>query len=507
MEIVKMTGIEKRFGPVWANRGINLTINKGEIHALLGENGAGKSTLMKILFGLYRKDAGHIDLHGERVEFTGPGQAIASGVGMVHQHFMLVDRMSVLENCIAGEEPGGFFFKEDKALEEITYISKLYGLKVDPLAMIQDISVGEQQRVEILKALYREAQILILDEPTAVLTPQEVDDLFLVMERLKERGKSIIFITHKLKETMKIAQRITVLREGERVSTLKKEETSSEELAEMMVGRKVFFQRNKKTSKRGSPLLEVKSLTCQRWGRSVLKGMDFTVQAGEILGVAGVEGNGQLELEEVLTGLRRPIGGEILFLGEDISNLGPRPIRERGLGYIPSDRIRRGLVPQLQVALNLVLGDHHRPPFSSFGHMNHQRINEYAQRLIEDYQIKASSSKTLVQYLSGGNQQKVIISRELSRDPEVIVAAHPTRGVDIGAIEYIHEKLLKMREEGKGLLLISADLDELQALSDRIAVIYEGRIVAIGAAEDFRERELGLLMAGEEERDETSISS
>lgn len=497
MEIVKMVGIEKRFGPVFANKGIDLVIRRGEIHALLGENGAGKSTLMKILFGLYRKDRGSIYLKGERVDLLGPRQAIAQGVGMVHQHFMLVDSMTVLENCIAGEEPGGFFFNRREALETITHISKSYGLKVDPRAKIQDISVGEQQRVEILKALYRNAEILILDEPTAVLTPGEVDDLFSVMENLKTQGKSILFITHKLKETMKIAQNITVLREGRRICTVKREETSIHELAEMMVGRKIVKSKERRAQDITEPLLKTKGLTYERKGRKILKDIQLQLRAGEILGIAGVEGNGQLELEEVLTGLRRPVEGTIYFSGEDISTLGPRAIREMGMGYIPSDRLRRGLVPHLQVAQNLILGDHYKPPFSTFGHIHHQKIREYAEELMVDYQIKAPSYETCVEHLSGGNQQRVIIAREFSRDPRVIVAAHPTRGVDIGAIEYIHQKLFTMREEKRGILLISADMDELRLLSDTIAVIYEGEMVAIDQAHALSERELGLLMAGE----------
>ncbi len=498
-DALRMRGITKRFGRIPANDAVDFAVAKGEIHCLLGENGAGKTTLMKILFGLHKKDAGEIFLDGRPVEISSPGDAIAGGIGMVHQHFMLVGRLTVTENIIAGIEPrSGLLLDYRRAREMVREISGRYGLKVDPDARVEEISVGQQQRVEILKALLREAELLIFDEPTAVLTPQEVQELFGVMKRLKASGKTMVFITHKLKETMEISDRVTILRDGRKVATVETARTTPARLAEMMVGREVELQVARPDVTRGERILALKDLRVKGAdGRYRLKGVNLEIHQGEILGIAGVEGNGQLELEEVVAGLLKPAQGRVLLGAEDITALDPRAIRARGVAYIPSDRLKRGMIGGFSLARNLILGSQRGRAFAPGGILRHHRIEAEARRLIADFDIRAASVHEPAAALSGGNQQKVVIARELSRRPELVVAAQPTRGVDVGAVEYIHRQLLKMRGEGKGVLLISAELDELRALSDRIAVLYEGRIVAEGPSGSFTEQGLGLLMAGE----------
>lgn len=498
MLAVEMKNISKRFSTVMANNQIDFAVRQGEIHCILGENGAGKTTLMKVLFGLYSKDSGSIFVNNEKAEIQQPRQAIDLGLGMIHQHFMLVDRLTVTENIIAGDEPvKGLFIDKKKARERVQDLSRKYGLEVDPEARIEDISVGEQQRVEILKALYRQAEILILDEPTAVLTPQETEELFNIMGELKRNGKTIIFITHKLKETMAISDRVTILRNGEKVDTVNTSETSPAQLARMMVGREVVLRVDRKEKEIGDTILEVENLSLYSQQNNLqLKHINFSIARGEILGVAGVEGNGQLELEEGLMGLRSINSGNIVLDSVDITYLNTREKREAGMAYIPSDRLKRGLISNFTIERNIILGSEWNQPFARNGILNKGQIKEYSQKVIEQFDIRCSGSKALVKDLSGGNQQKLIIGRELLQNPDFILASQPTRGVDVGAIEYIHNLLLELRDQGKGVLLISAELDELRSLSDRIMVIYEGEIVASGKTEEFTEEELGLLMAG-----------
>lgn len=494
-----LKNITKRFGDIIANNSVNLEVNKGEIHCILGENGAGKTTLMKILFGLYSKDSGSIYINEKEVEINSPREAIALGIGMIHQHFMLVNRLTVTENIVAGLEPkNGIFIDQARAKKAVRELSERYGLKVNPDAKIENISVGEQQRVEILKALYRQADILILDEPTAVLTPQEVEELFAVMEKLKKDGKTIIFITHKLKETMAISDRITILRDGKNVGTVKTEETTPKELARMMVGREVILKVDKQFKNPGDVVLQVENLyATNKKSYLRLKNINFSIKRGEILGVAGVEGNGQLELEEILMGLMEVDQGKIFFNNQEITKLSTAARRELGLAHIPSDRLRRGLIGNFDLERNIILGLEWNKPFAKKGILVHNQIQSYSQKVMKQFDVRSISSKARAFELSGGNQQKLIIGRELSRNPELIIAAQPTRGVDVGAIEYIHKLLLEMRDKGKGILLITAELDELRALSDRVIVLYEGEIVAEGKIDDFTDEELGLLMAGQ----------
>lgn len=496
--VIQMKGITKTFPGIKANDDINLTVFKGEIHALLGENGAGKTTLMNILYGLYQQDSGEIFIKGKKVEINNPNDAINLGIGMVHQHFMLIEPFTVTENIILGSEPvknGMIDIK--KAEKQVEALARKYSLKVDPSAKVKDISVGMQQRVEILKALYKGADILILDEPTAVLTPQEVDELIEIMDNLVKQGKSIVFITHKLKEVMRVSHRVTVIRKGKVIDTLETSQTTPEELAEKMVGRKVLLRVEKKEKQPGRTILKVENLRAvDNRGVPVLKGINLEVREGEILGIAGVDGNGQTELVETLTGLRRVSGGSIKMLGEDISNLNPREVFEKGVAHIPEDRQKRGLILEYSVAENLVLGRHYKSPISKGIRINHSSIRETAKNLIKEYDIRTPGEKVMAKTLSGGNQQKVIIAREFSKQPVLIVAAQPTRGLDVGAIEFVHKKLVKMRDEGKGILLISFELDEILSLSDRIAVIYEGEIIGEVDAKKATEEELGLMMAG-----------
>ncbi len=503
-----MTGITKRFGRVVANDRVNLAVLPGEVHCLLGENGAGKTTLMRIVFGLTRPDSGDIAVGGRPVRVESPSQAIRLGIGMVHQHFMLVGRMTVAENIVAGVEPRrGLFLDYRKAKAEVARLADEHGFAVDPGARLETLSVGMQQRVEILKALYRKAEVLILDEPTAVLTPQEVDELFAVLTNLKKQGKTVIFITHKLKETMAISDRITVLRAGRNVATVRTDETSPAELAEMMVGHAVDLDLGAAPAKTvGEPALVLRDVTVRAaGGRARLHGLSLTVRRGEVVGVAGIEGNGQLELEELVAGLLRPAAGSVEILGHGVvdKSATARSIRDLGVAYIPSDRLKRGLLANFSIVQNVAMGHHYKPPVTGkgwrggLGVLDVQAMAREAGRIVADYDVRVGNLQDPASSLSGGNQQKLVVGRELSRSPGLVIAAQPTRGVDVGAVEFIHRKLLRMRDEGAGILLISAELDEILALSDRIAVLYEGELVALRPAAAFTERELGLFMAGQ----------
>jgi ABC-type uncharacterized transport systems, ATPase components len=495
---VEMKGITKRFPGIVANDDIHLQVRKGEIHALLGENGAGKTTLMNILFGLYQPDEGEILIHGQQVRITDPKKAIDLGIGMIHQHFMLVEPYTVLQNIILGAEPRrGIMIDYKKALARIAELSDKYGLQVDPHRTIREISVGMQQRVEILKTLYRGADILIFDEPTAVLTPQEIQELMAIMRRLAGEGKTIILITHKLKEIMAIGDRVTIIRRGKVVDSLPVQGTTPEELAAKMVGRKVSFFIEKKEARTGETILELDNVTaCDDRGIQVLKGLSLEVRRGEILGIAGVEGNGQRELIEVLTGLRKAASGEIRLRGRSVQNGSPRQISESKVGYIPEDRQKRGLVLDFCVGENLVLKNYYAPPFCKRGLLRYDEIFGHAVGLIGEYDIRTPDERTPARALSGGNQQKVIVAREVACDPDLLIATQPTRGLDVGAIEFIHRKLIEQRDNGKAVLLYSLELDEIMNLSDRVAVMYEGRIIGILDPRKTNEQEIGLLMSG-----------
>lgn len=505
MTAVELIGIEKQFGSTKACDAVDLSVKAGEIHCLLGENGAGKSTLMKILFGLYRADAGKVRVGGEEVHFRGPADAIAKGLGMVHQHFMLVDRMTVTENIIAGQESRRWgLLQTREARDSIVELSKKYGLHVSPDALIEDISVGEQQRVEILKALYRNAEILIFDEPTAVLTPQETHELFEVMRKLKADGKTILLITHKLRETMAISDRVSILRGGRNAGTLKTAETNPRELARRMVGREVILRVSRASAQRQEVLLQVDNLSMDAGNGTGLRQISCTVHKGEIVGIAGVEGNGQLELEEVICGLRTTDSGKISLASQEITHLSVSERRARGIAHIPSDRLRRGLVRQFNTSWNIILGSQWKSPFATGGVLRRQAIATHAAELITAFDIRGAAPGQAAGAMSGGNQQKLVLARELSRAPKLIVACQPTRGVDVGAIEYIHSRLVQARDDGAAVLLISAELDEIRALSDRILVMYEGAIIA-EREENCPEEELGLLMAGHEVGEDADI--
>ncbi len=497
--VIEMKGITKIFPGVVANDNINFHLKKGEIHALLGENGAGKTTLMKILYGLYTQTSGDIFVNEQKVWIDSPNKAIELGIGMVHQHFMLVQPFTVAENIVLGAEPTkelGILHQKE-IIRQVEEISEQYGLMVDPHARIQDISVGMQQRVEILKALYRGADILILDEPTAVLTPQEVRELTSIMEKLTAEGKSIIFITHKLKEVKAISDRVTVIRRGKVIGTVNTNDVDVRELARMMVGREVILEVEKQEATPEEVIFSAENLhALNDRGLPALDGATFDVKVGEILGIAGVDGNGQTELTEVLTGLRSLASGKVCFKGEDVSRLTTRKRIERGMAHIPEDRQKRGLILDYPLSLNMILGHHYQKPFSRGINLNYSKIRENARGLIEEFDVRTPNEEVEAKNLSGGNQQKVIIAREFSRDPDLLIAAQPTRGVDVGAIEFIHKRIVEQRDAGKAVLLISLELDEILSLSDRIAVIYEGKIVGIVDAKDATEEELGLMMAG-----------
>ena len=494
-----MRGIVKRFPGVVANDGIDLSVKRGEIRCLLGENGAGKTTLMRILYGLYRPDEGEILLNGEPVRFQSPRDALAHRIGMVHQHFRLVPTLTVEENVILGLNEGtGPFLGLRKVRAKIDEIAESYGLPVDSRARIWQLSVGQQQRVEIIKALYREADILIMDEPTSVLTPHEVSQLFSTLRHLVDAGLTIIFITHKLEEVMEVSDRVTVLRKGKVIDTLRTAETDKETLARLMVGREVVFRLEKNPLNRGEKLLEVEDLhALNDRGLPALRGVSFALYGGEILGVAGVSGNGQRELAEVLTGLRKATRGRVLVDGRNLTNRSARMITDRGVAHVPAERKRVGTVPNMSIKENLILKSYRDHPFSRGPFVDYQRAKGSAKRLMEEYKILAPDEETAVKLLSGGNIQRVVLARELSGKPRLIIAAHPTYGLDVGATEQVRQILLDQRDAGAGVLLISEDLEEVMSLSDRIMVMFSGEVMGILDAEGAKIEEIGLMMAGE----------
>ncbi len=495
--ILELRGITKTFPGVIANEAIDLTLHEGEIHCLLGENGAGKSTLMNVVFGLYQPDEGTISVRGRPVRFSGVRDAIAEGIGMVHQHFQLIPVLTVAENVILGQELSkGPFLDLDEARRRIREIGDHYGLSVDPDARVGDLSVGEQQRVELVKALFREADILILDEPTAVLTPGEVDDFFATVRSLVEQGKSIIFITHKLREVLAVADRITVLRQGRVAGSADPTESTQQSLANLMVGRDVVFQVAKGAASPGEPAIEIRDLEVNDdRGVRTVDGLSLDVRAGEVFGVAGVEGNGQRELVEAVTGIRPEIGGTVRILGRDTTRMSPRQITELGVGHIPEDRNKHGVVDTFSIADNLVLNRYHHRPFAKRLVRNTEAIAAEARRLVDEFDIRTPSVDTPASNLSGGNQQKVIVARELTGDIGALVVAQPTRGLDVGSIEFIHRQIIDLRDRGVAVLLVSAELDEILALSDRIGVLYRGRLVATFDGADASREELGYHMA------------
>jgi simple sugar transport system ATP-binding protein len=495
---LELAGITKRFGALVANDGIDLTVEPGEIHCLLGENGAGKSTLMNVLFGLLQADVGEIRIDEAAVHFADPGDAIRQGIGMVHQHFMLVPVFTVAENVVLGFEPTRAlgFLDRQKARTEIRRLSAEFGLEVDPDATVEELPVGIQQRVEILKALLRDVSLLILDEPTAVLTPQETDGLFTIMRSLAESGRSILFITHKLKEVLAVADRITVVRQGKVIGTTTPAESDEEELATMMVGRNVDLVVRKKPAEPGEPVLELAGLTlADERGVTAVDHVDLTVRAGEVVALAGVQGNGQTELAEALLGLHPVAGGTIRLDGKDLTRATPRQALRAGIAYIPEDRQLEGLVLSMSIADNLVLDLHNVAPYAHYGARNLTEVSDSGQRKLSEFDIRATSVETPVGTLSGGNQQKVVVARELSRPVRLLVAAQPTRGLDVGSIEYVHRRIIEERDRGTAVLLISSELDEILGLADQVAVMFRGAVVGIVPPSVGRER-IGLMMAG-----------
>ncbi|MBJ7894401.1 ABC transporter ATP-binding protein [Bacillus atrophaeus] len=496
--IIEMLNIRKEFPGIVANDNITLQVGKGVIHALLGENGAGKSTLMNVLFGLYQPEKGEIRVRGERVHINSPNKANELGIGMVHQHFMLVDTFTVAENIILGKEPKKLGrIDRKRASQEVQEISDRYGLQINPEAKVSDISVGMQQRAEILKTLYRGADILIFDEPTAVLTPQEIKELIQIMKNLVSEGKSIILITHKLKEIMEVCDRVTIIRKGQGIKTLDVQNTTKDELASLMVGRDVSFTTEKKAARQRGEVLTLDAVTVKDIrGVEAVRELSLSVRAGEIVGIAGVDGNGQTELIEAITGLRKTESGTISLNGKQIQNLKPRKVTESGVGHIPQDRHKHGLVLDFPIGENIALQSYYHKPFSAFGVLNKSEIYKKANSLIKEYDVRTPDEYTHARALSGGNQQKAIIGREVDRNPDLLIAAQPTRGLDVGAIEFVHKKLIEQRDAGKAVLLLSFELDEIINLSDRIAVIFEGSIIANVNPQETTEQELGLLMAG-----------
>jgi general nucleoside transport system ATP-binding protein len=498
IESMEMRGISKTFPGVLANEDIDFDVKCCEVHALLGENGAGKSTLMKILYGLYHQDNGDIYINGELVRITSPTNAIRHGIGMIHQHFMLVDTLTVAENVALGLRSSRTPLTDlDVVSKRIINLADTYGLRIDPDAYIWQLSVGQQQRVEIIKALYRGAALLILDEPTAVLTPQEVDELFVIMRQMVEDGYALIFISHKLHEVVDISHRVTVLRNGRKIGTRPTTEVTKSDLAKWMVGHDIDFITTTDKKQIGECRLKLEGISCESdRGTQGLTNVDLEVYSGEILGVAGVSGNGQRELAEVMSGIRNPSSGRIYLEGEDITGLDPGKITERMLSYIPEERMRDGMIKEFSVAENMILREHTQPIFSKNGFLKLKDISQHTDQLIDQFQVKTPSQKTLAKSLSGGNIQKIVLARELSRKPRAIIAAQPTRGLDIGAAEYVREQLIEQRNDGTAVLLISEDLDEIFALSDRIAVIYEGKIMDILERDQATREKVGLLMAG-----------
>ncbi len=498
MPLLQMTGITKRFPGVVANDDVDFEVKAGEVHTLFGENGAGKTTLMRVLYGLYRPDAGEIRFRGERVSLESPADAIKTGIGMIHQHFMLVDTLTVAENVALGRKSSrGLFTDLGRVAEHITQLSERYRLKVDPRAYIWQLSVGERQRVEILKALARDVSLLVLDEPTAVLTPREVDDLFAVLRDLASSGRGLVFISHKVNEVLELSDRITVLRAGRRVGELPRASATRDRLVEMMVGRQLAGEGRPAAAPAGAAVLEVKGLVVAGdRGDEAVKGLDLEVRAGEIVGIAGVSGNGQRELAETIAGIRRSTRGSVSVNGRELSGAHPARVRAIGLSYVPEERMRDGVVPDFSVAENLLLVDSGRPQFSRLGFLRGRTIRRHCQQLVDDFAVKTPSLDTPVRNLSGGNIQKLIMARELSGRPSVLLVAQPTRGIDVGAARYIHQRLVEQRDHGTAVLIISEDLDEVMSLSDRVLVMYEGRIIGAADARGASREAIGLLMAG-----------
>jgi general nucleoside transport system ATP-binding protein len=496
--VLELRGITKRFPGILANDHIDFDLHRREVHALLGENGAGKSTLMNVLYGLYHPDDGEIRIDGKPITLGSPKDAIDAGIGMVHQHFMLVPVMTVAENIVLATEPtkGGILLDYDAARRRVRDLANTFQFAVAPDVRVENITVGQQQRVEILKALYRNADILILDEPTAVLTPQESHELFQILKTLKQEGMSIIFISHKLNEVLEIADRITVLRRGKKIDTVSREGATREDLARLMVGREVLLRVEKEPAKPGEVLLEVEDLRVEDdRGLEAVRGVSFHVRAGEIVGIAGVDNNGQSELIDAIAGLRKPSSGHVRIGGRDLTGANAKTVLDGGLGHIPEDRQRRGLVLEFSIAENAALEDYRHEPDSRFGWLFPRHLIARATRLIREFDVRGGGPQTRAGTLSGGNQQKLVVGREVSRDPRVLIAAQPTRGLDVGAIEYVHRRLVAERDEGRAILLVSLELDEIISLSDRILVIYEGRIVG-EYGPDASEEELGLAMTG-----------
>lgn len=505
---VQMHGITKRFGMFTALDRVDLDVRKGTIHAVLGENGAGKSTLMNVLYGLYQAEEGEIFLYGEKTAIRNPGAAIRHGIGMVHQHFMLVDNFTVLQNIVLGREVSGFlgFLKEKEARKKVEEISSRYGLEIDPDAYVSDISVGMQQRIEILKALYRGAEILILDEPTAVLTPQEIQELIGIMNNLTKNGKTVIIITHKLKEIKSCASECTVIRRGVYVDTVKVAQVTQEELAAKMVGYAVSLVVDKKEACPGDVIFEIEGLKVKdERGLDAVKNLSLKIRRGEIYGIAGIDGNGQKELVEAITGLSRAEEGRILVKGQEIQNTSPANVIAHKVAAIPEDRQKRGLVLDFTVQENMILEKNHEQPFASRGILDWKKVSEYTKDMIRTYDIRPENcGEQPARGLSGGNQQKIIIAREISADPDVLIAVQPTRGLDVGAIEYVHKALISQRDKGKAVLLISLELDEVMHVADTIGVLYGGNIVRTFRQEEADEITIGYLMAGGTDHAENS---
>ena len=496
--MLELRNITKTFGTVIANNDVSITVHKGTIHAIVGENGAGKSTIMRIAYGFYNADSGEILVDGKPVQIRSPHDAIALGIGMVHQHFMLVDTMTVAENIILGAETGSAANLDlEKANRDILALSNDLRLGVDPKAVIEDLSVGQQQRVELLKALYRNAELLILDEPTAVLSPQEVEEFFGILRRMKEQGKTIIIITHKLDEVLAISDEVTVMRDGKAVGNVKTSETSPKDLARMIVGRDVLLRVEKTDANPGATILEVRDLSVKGKHGLALEGVSFSVRAGEIVGIAGIEGNGQTELIEALAGLNRASGGEVLFEGKNVTNRSARALKELGIAHIPEDRHKRGLLLNSDLSENSILGVHYRAPVAdAAGMMNSTAISGRVNRIIQNFDVRPPVPSLAARSLSGGNQQKLIIGREFGLDPKLLLVSQPTRGVDIGAIEFIHQKLIGLRDAGSAVLLVSAELEEVTALADRLIVIREGKLVGEVDPKTTSTEEIGLMMTG-----------
>jgi len=503
---IELSGVTKRFGTIYANKNAELKVKKGEIHALVGENGAGKSTLMKILYGMYRPDTGVIKVNGKAVTLKSPKDAIDLKIGMVHQHFMLVKTLTVAENVVLGEEPvkNGFALDYARAKEETARLIKKFNLILDPDALVSGLSVGEEQRLEILKILYRKADILILDEPTAVLTPQEIKHFFDIIRKLSSEGKTVVLITHKLKEVLAVSGSVTVMRQGATVARVETSGATESSLAQLMVGRPVVFQveralRTKEELDKSDMVLSVRDLRAiSSKGHSALNGLSLDIKKGEIFGIAGVEGNGQSELVEIITGLKQPVSGSMNVRGKGINFpcSSPRKMFDAGIAHIPEDRHKKGLILDYSVAENLILGRHREPAFSSPMKMNFPGVDAFAAKMAGDYSIYPPRTDLRAGGMSGGNQQKIVVARELSREPRLLVVSQPTRGVDVGAIEFIHKKIIETRDRGCAVLLISAELSEILSLSDRVGVIYRGQLAGIFGAGEIGEEQLGLLMMG-----------